>query len=226
MNPQEFENEYSTSGVVLVVRLPSSESLDDIAQSASAAGIRFLEVTTNTPGAIEWLRSRSGRDATLRLGVGTVTDVRVAETAIEAGADFLVSPHVDVRLAEVSATSSVAYIPGALTPTEVLTAHHAGAAAVKVFPVSQLGPGYIRDLRGPLPDVPLITIGGITEENAASYVAAGATGVGIGSSFVSSASIADGDWELLTRRLAVLVERVAGAREGLHRAQLLDGDER
>lgn len=215
MNPTQFITEFADSRVVLVVRLGVvgvEGLLDRIARCASNAGVSFMEVTTNTPGGLEWVRSHSGDDPTMRLGVGTLTDVDSAATAIDAGADFIVSPHVDVRIADLAADASIAYVAGALTPTEVLAAHEAGSAAVKVFPVTQLGPGYIRDLRGPVPDIPLVAIGGVDEDNAADYIGAGATGVGVGNSFVSDSTVADGDWDRLTERLRALVARIGECR--------------
>lgn len=210
MDREQFETEYRASGVVLVVRLGTADALDDVARCASDAGVRFLEVTTNTVGGIEWVRERSSQYPALHLGVGTVMNADDARSAIDAGAEFLVSPHVDPALTEYAENSSIAHVAGALTPSEIVAASAAGAAAVKVFPVTQLGAGYIRDLRGPLPDISLVAIGGVDEHNAAEYLAAGASGVGVGGSFVNDRLVAERDWDLLTQRLTLLLERVAG----------------
>ncbi len=207
-----FAEEFRRTGVVLVVRLSSSAHLDQVAQAASDAGVRFMEVTSNTPGGMDWIRSQGERSDGLVLGVGTVTDDATADAALDAGAEFLVAPHVDAEAIRAAIARDVAYVPGALTPTEVLEAVRAGAPAVKLFPLTQLGAGYVRDLLGPYPEAPLVPIGGITEENAATFIEAGAVGVGVGAAFVSDAIVAEGDWGRMRDRFAELLERVSTAK--------------
>lgn len=211
MKSAVFADEFVRSGVVLVVRLGSSNHLEQVAQAATGAGVRFMEVTSNTPGGLDWIRENGAQFDDLVFGVGTVTDAAIADAALDAGAEFLVAPHVDAQAIRSAEARGVAYIPGALTPTEVLEATRAGAPAVKLFPVTQLGSGYVRDLLGPFPEAPLVPIGGITEENAATFIEAGAVGVGVGAAFVSDAIVGAADWDRMQDRLARLVGEVANA---------------
>ena len=216
MDRTTFQTRLGHGGVLLVVRLDSSTHLDAVAATASESGVDLLEVTSNTPGALPWIESNVGRHPPLDIGVGTVVDVESAAAAVSAGAAFLVAPNVDPDVLEKAAEQDVACMPGALTPTEVLASHRLGAAATKLFPVTQLGPGYLEDLRGPLPDVPLVPIGGIDESNAGAYIGAGASGVGVGAAFVNPLSVAAKDWGTLGRRLREVVRAVADARSQLN----------
>jgi 2-dehydro-3-deoxyphosphogluconate aldolase/(4S)-4-hydroxy-2-oxoglutarate aldolase len=172
-------------GVVAIAR-----RLDPMAVSATCdgllrGGIRALELTLNDPedAALEALgvAVRHATVTNLCIGAGTVLSVEAARRAVDAGAAFLVSPHLDPELVAWAAGQGIAMLPGAATPTEVLAAWRAGAAGVKVFPASSLGPTFIRELRGPLPDVPLMPTGGVTVESAGDFVRAGAVAVGLGS---------------------------------------------
>lgn len=212
MDVTAFRARLGHGGVILVVRLDSPAALDAVAATAAASGIDLLEVTSNTPGALQWVEANAGLHPGLDVGVGTVIDRETATAAVAAGATFLVAPNVDPDILELAAELDVACMPGALTATEVLTAHRLGAAATKLFPTTQLGPGYVSDLLGPLPEVPLVPIGGIDEFNAAAYITAGASAVGVGAAFVNSASVAIGDWRTLGDRLSALVQAVADAR--------------
>ena len=138
--------------------------------------------------------------STLLIGAGTVLTVAGARAAIGAGARFLVMPHTDPALIEFAAAQGIPAIPGAFTPTEVLAAWRAGACAVKIFPASAVGPSFVRELRGPLPDVPLVPTGGVTIESAPGFIAAGAVAVGIGSWLTG-----DGDPDGIAARGARLV---------------------
>ena len=122
------------------------------------------------------------------VGAGTVLDAATAQAALDAGARFLVSPHIDADWCGRSPSSGVPWIPGAFTATEVLRAWRAGAVVVKLFPAGSVGPGYLKDLLGPLRDIPLLPTGGVTLENAASFLQAGAWGLGMGSALVSPAA--------------------------------------
>jgi 2-dehydro-3-deoxyphosphogluconate aldolase / (4S)-4-hydroxy-2-oxoglutarate aldolase len=134
------------------------------------------------------------------LGAGTVLDIESADQALQAGARFIVSPHTDVALVERLAQRGVPTIPGAFTATEVLTAWRAGATIVKVFPVGSVGPAYIKDLRGPLGNIPLLPTGGVTEDNAAEFVRTGAWGLAVGSALVDPRLVEAEAWDELARR--------------------------
>jgi len=145
------------------------------------------------------------------LGAGTVLDIAAADEALAAGAAFIVSPHTDTELVREMAARGVVCIPGALTPSEVLSAWRAGASVVKLFPAGPVGAGYLKDLRGPLADIPLLPTGGVTLDNAATFIAAGAWGLGLGSALVAPDLVASGRFDELTRRAAAFARIAAGA---------------
>jgi 2-dehydro-3-deoxyphosphogluconate aldolase / (4S)-4-hydroxy-2-oxoglutarate aldolase len=164
-------------------RVPASAA-PAIAEALAAGGVRAFELTLNAPEAdalraIESVAAVAARLG-LEIGAGTVLSIEAARRAIDAGATFLVMPHLDPAIVSWAAMFDIPAFPGCATPTEVLAAWRSGAAAVKVFPASSVGPGFIRELRGPFPDIPLLPTGGVTIETAPAFIAAGAIGVGIG----------------------------------------------
>jgi 2-dehydro-3-deoxyphosphogluconate aldolase/(4S)-4-hydroxy-2-oxoglutarate aldolase len=173
-----------TGRIVAIGRRLSADRALAVGEALLGAGVRAFELTLNDPEAealasIDMLATRLGED--LLVGAGTVLSVRSAQRAVDAGARFLVSPHTDEALVAWAAGRGIPALPGAMTPTEVIRAWGAGAAGVKLFPASVVGPAFIRELRGPLPDVPIIPTGGISAENAGAFVGAGAVAVGLGS---------------------------------------------
>lgn len=193
--------------VVAVLRAASPDDLLEVAGALREGGVRCLEFTLTSPGAVGMIRrvSRELGDNVL-LGAGTVLNAIEAEEAMEAGAKFLVSPSLKLEVIHAAKRYGVPVMPGAFTPTEVLTAWEAGADVVKVFPCGQLGPSYLRDLHGPFPDIPLMPTGGITVENAAAYLEAGAVAVGVGGN-LTRRSTGEG-LQNLTERARRLVESV------------------
>ena len=176
----------SEGGVVAIARHLGVTAVPAIADALAEGGIRAFELTLNDPQddalrAIQAASRHVGGGSPLAIGAGTVLSVEAARRAIDAGATFLVSPHFDPEIVGWAVERGIPMLPGAATPTEVLAAWRAGAAAVKVFPASALGPSFLRELRGPFPDIPLQPTGGITVENAADYIRAGAIAVGMGS---------------------------------------------
>lgn len=173
------------AGVVAVARRLDPSAVPAIADALLDGGIQAFELTLNEPEttalAALAVAARHAIDSSMSIGAGTVLSIESAQRAIDAGATFLVAPHLDPEVVSWAATRGVPMFPGAATPTEVLAAWRAGAAAVKVFPASSLGPSFVRELRGPFPDIPLQPTGGITLENAADFIAAGAIAVGVGS---------------------------------------------
>ncbi len=169
--------------VIAIARRLAPATVPAIAEALAANGIRAFEVTLNSPGAVESIRLLAAGPLGERLliGAGTVLSIPEAEAALDAGARFLVTPHLDVALVRWAADRGVPILPGAFTPTEILTAWRAGAAAVKLFPASAVGPAFIRDFRGPFPEIPIVPTGGVTVENAAEFLRAGALAVGLGS---------------------------------------------
>ena len=189
--------------LIAIVRVPDAAQLLPVAEALHAGGVEVIEFTLTTPGALEQLRvARAHFGGAVVLGAGTVLDAGLAQQAIEAGAQFIVAPNFDpavVRLCH-RHRYNVPVIPGALTPTEIVAAWTAGADFVKVFPASLGGPGYIREVRAPLPHVPLVPTGGVTAENCVEYLKAGAAAVGVGSSLVDKTAVVTRDWPTLTNR--------------------------
>ena len=198
-------------GMVGIVRAGSPDAALQIAEACIAGGITALEVAFTTPdtlGVLRTLRERHGDD--VLLGAGTVLDTETARAAILAGAQFIISPGVNVETIALCQRYQVLAMPGAMTPTEIVTALQAGADIVKVFPAEMFGPAYIKALRAPLPQAPLMPTGGVTVENLAEWFASGAVAVGIGSSL--SGPGAKGDYAAVTARAQAFVAQLAALR--------------
>jgi 2-dehydro-3-deoxyphosphogluconate aldolase/(4S)-4-hydroxy-2-oxoglutarate aldolase len=199
------------TGIVAIVRAATGEWVDAAVDSLVEAGITCIELTLTMPGAIasiQALVSRLGNDACV--GAGTVLTRLQARECIDAGARFLVSPSLVPDVVEAASDDGIPCLPGALTPTEIVAAWTSGAAAVKLFPASVGGVRYLRDVRAPLPDVPLIPTGGVGLEHVADYLRAGAIAVGLGSPLFQDA-LDGGDLTTLATRAARLHDAV---REG------------
>jgi 2-dehydro-3-deoxyphosphogluconate aldolase / (4S)-4-hydroxy-2-oxoglutarate aldolase len=200
-------------GVVAIGRRLPLDRVRAIADGLVAGGVGAFELTLNDPEdeALEAIAAvaRHAAGGPLVVGAGTVLTTEAAERAVQAGARFLVMPHTDPVLIAWAAERGIPAFPGALSPTEVLAAWRAGAAAVKLFPASVAGPSAVRELRGPFPDIPLIPTGGVTAESAAAFVRAGALAVGIGSWLTGGA-----DPAAIAERAALVVRAVADARAG------------
>ena len=198
-------------GMVGIVRAASPDAALQIAEACIAGGVTALEVAFTTPdtlGVLRTLRERHGDD--VLLGAGTVLDAVTARAAILAGAQFIISPGVNVATIALCQRYQVLAMPGAMTPTEIVTALQAGADIVKVFPAEMFGPAYIKALRAPLPQAPLMPTGGVTVENLGEWFASGAVAVGIGSSL--SGPGANGDYAAVTARAQAFVAKLAAVR--------------
>lgn len=174
----------ASAGVVAIGRHVTAEAVPAVADALVSGGVRAFELTLNEPEA-DALRAieaaaRIGPDVGLEVGAGTVLSIEAAGRAIDAGATFLVMPHFDEDLVAWAARRGIPAFPGCATPTEILAAWRAGAAAVKLFPASSVGPNFVREMRGPFPDIPLVPTGGVTLETAPAFIAAGAVAVGMG----------------------------------------------
>src|SRR5688572_14946677 len=203
-----------TGGVVAIARRLTAEDAPRVADALLAGGVLAFEITLNEPvdSALHAIESVASRSPGLAIGAGTVLSIGAAKLAIDAGATFLVMPHTDHELVAWAAARGVPTLPGAATPTEVLAAWRAGAAAVKVFPASVVGPAFVRECRGPFPDIPLVPSGGVTAESSADFIAAGAAAVGVGGWLIGDAEPAG-----VTARARQIAEAVAAARERLAR---------
>lgn len=194
--------------VIAILRGIDPSRLPVLVRELAGGGIRAIEVTLNSPGALASIEALCADvdNRGLEIGAGTVLDKRSAIDAVSAGATFLVAPHVDRQTIRWAADHGIPVLPGAMTPTEILVAWSAGASAVKVFPASAVGPAFVREVRGPLPGVPLVPTGGITAATAAAFIAAGAQAVGVGGWLTAA-----GDMDVVRTRTAELVTAVAGA---------------
>ena len=180
MNGKPFLEQLKEAGVVAVIRAKSADAAVEMSQALVRGGVTGVEVTFSTPNAAD-ASARVRRELPNALvGAGTVLELAELEAACDAGASFLVSPHFDPTLLEKALARSVPYLPGALTPTEIVRAWKAGASCVKLFPGSAVGPGYVKAIRGPLPDVPLMPTGGVDEKNLVEWLKAGVVAVGMG----------------------------------------------
>jgi 2-dehydro-3-deoxyphosphogluconate aldolase / (4S)-4-hydroxy-2-oxoglutarate aldolase len=173
--------------IISIIRGSASEDALAISKALYAGGIRLIEITLNSPNAlvsIEKVRKELGDD--VLVGAGTVLDPESARNALLAGAQFILSPSLNIETIKMTKRYGAISIPGAFTPTEILTAYEEGGDIIKVFPASSLGPSYVKDIHGPMPQIPLLPTGGIDLDNITKYIEKGATGVGLGSSLVNT----------------------------------------
>jgi 2-dehydro-3-deoxyphosphogluconate aldolase/(4S)-4-hydroxy-2-oxoglutarate aldolase len=202
------------AGVVAILRFDRSEPLIDVAEALLAGGVQAIEITftvPNAPKVLEQVANKLG-DRIL-LGAGTVLDTETARIALLAGARYLVTPTLRREVIEMCHRYDRLVMPGALTPTEVLTAWEWGADVVKLFPSEITGPRYLKALRGPLPQVRLMPTGGVSAENVGEYIRAGACAVGVGGTLVDPKLVAAGDFSQISARAKNLLEAVRVARE-------------
>ena len=202
------------NGIIPVIRASSADLAMRAADAVLRGGIRTVEITMTVPGAIHVMEKVAERmgDQVL-LGAGTVLDAETARAAILAGAEFIVSPSLKLAVIEVAHRYSKPAIPGALTPTEVLTAWEAGADFVKVFPAGNVGgPKYIRALRAPFPHIELVPTGGVNLETATDYLLAGAAALGVGNDLVDPKALAAGKLDIIEDNARKFLECVCKAR--------------
>jgi len=196
-------------GIVSVIRAGSGERLGDVAEALLAGGVEVLEVTFTIPGALRVLEQLADRlgDRAL-IGAGTILDTETARAAMLAGAEFIVSPTTNLDVIEISRRYGKLVMPGAMTPTEVVSAWQAGADIVKIFPSDVGGPKHLKALRGPLPQVRMMPTGGVNLETAAEFLRAGACALGVGGSLVEAKAVESGDMariESLARQFVQIV---------------------
>jgi len=199
--------------VIAVVRLPESTGLRGVAAALAAGGVAAVEITLTTPGALDAIADLASQGGDSVIGAGTVLDEKAARNVIAAGARFVVSPTLDRGVVRYCRDQGVTCLPGAFTPTELLEAWRAGAALVKLFPASALGPRYLREVLAPLPFLHVVPSGGVSLDNAGDWIRAGAAAVSVGGALVSGTLVRDQSWAELTARARALVDRVAAARE-------------
>ncbi|TVY06703.1 bifunctional 4-hydroxy-2-oxoglutarate aldolase/2-dehydro-3-deoxy-phosphogluconate aldolase [Paenibacillus cremeus] len=211
MNKEQGMKLIEAVRIVAIVRGVEEQHILSLAEALKDGGIPVMEVTLNTEGAlgmIEKLQEAYGD--TMYIGAGTVLDVEDAKQALDAGASYLVTPNTDEDVIRYAVERGAPIFPGAMTPTEVVKAHKAGATAVKIFPGASLGIGYLKELMGPLNHIPMMAVGGVNEENIAEFMRIGCFGVGIGGSLVNLKEIAAGNFGWVREKAARLVERSKG----------------
>jgi len=200
-------------GVVAVIRLKDAGKLRGVIDALAKGGVRALELTMTIPGAVDLIREITPTLPNgFLVGAGTVTDADTARAVIDAGAQFVVGPVLRPDVIRACHERDIAAIPGCFSPTEILTAHEAGADIVKVFPATMLGPQFIRDVRAPLPQLKLMPTGGVTLDNAGDWVRAGAVAVGVGSALVDVKAIDAGRFDVVTANARRVVASVSDAR--------------
>jgi 2-dehydro-3-deoxyphosphogluconate aldolase/(4S)-4-hydroxy-2-oxoglutarate aldolase len=194
-------------GIIAVVRAQKAEQVPPLCEALLAGGVLAIEITMTTPNALAAIRDARTRFGERSLiGVGTVLDAKTCQAAIDAGAEFVVTPICRIELVKLAQAADRPIMLGAYTPTEAQLAHEAGADFVKIFPADTLGPGFIRSLRAPLPHLRIVPTGGVDVGNVAEFLKAGCAALGVGSSLVSTKILADADWPELTRRAKEFVK--------------------
>ncbi|MGD0298252.1 MAG: bifunctional 4-hydroxy-2-oxoglutarate aldolase/2-dehydro-3-deoxy-phosphogluconate aldolase [Bryobacteraceae bacterium] len=190
MTKEEVRARIHEIGIIPAVRLHSPEDAIFAAEAVASGGIPIVEVTITVPGALDVIRHLSEDRLDVIQGAGTVLDLSWARRCVDAGALFITSPGFDVKIVEFAANEKILVIPGALTPTDIIAAAKAGADFVKIFPCAQIGgPGYIKALKSPFPEVPFIASGGVNQQNASEYILAGAAALGIGRDLIHEDAI-------------------------------------
>jgi 2-dehydro-3-deoxyphosphogluconate aldolase/(4S)-4-hydroxy-2-oxoglutarate aldolase len=200
-------------GVVAIIRIQEAARVSAVVEALARGGVRAIEITMSVPGAIDAIRSVAATlPDDIMLGAGTVLDAATADKVIDAGAQFVVAPTLNAETIHACHARDVAVLPGCFTPTEMLTAWQLGADIIKVFPATTLGPGYLKDVRAPLPQLKLMPTGGVTPENAGDWIRAGAVALGLGSALVDAKSVASGDYDRIEAAARLVTANVRSAR--------------
>ncbi|MBN1568067.1 MAG: bifunctional 4-hydroxy-2-oxoglutarate aldolase/2-dehydro-3-deoxy-phosphogluconate aldolase [Acidobacteria bacterium] len=186
-------------GVVAVIRLQDANRLSRVVEAIRSGGVKAIEITMTVPNATAMIRSLTASlPSDVLLGAGTVTNPKAAEEVINAGAQFVVSPVLNLDMIKVCNAADIAVLPGCFTPTEIFSAWDAGADAIKIFPATSLGPKFLKDIAGPFPYIKMMPTGGVTIENVGEWIAAGAFAVGMGSALLDKKAIEQGNYAILT----------------------------
>ncbi|WP_329053869.1 bifunctional 4-hydroxy-2-oxoglutarate aldolase/2-dehydro-3-deoxy-phosphogluconate aldolase [Streptomyces violaceus] len=201
------------TGALLIVRLDSAEEALAVSEAAIEGGVRALEITLSVPGALEViskLSERYGEDGVV-VGAGTVLDEQAAHACVSAGANLLVSPNLNPAMIAAANRYQAVTVSGAFTPTEIVDTMQAGADIVKLFPAEFMGPEYVRTVKAPLPQAPLMPAGGVSPDNVKAWFDAGVVAVGVGSS-VTKAARPDGDYRRVTEAARTVLRSIEEAR--------------
>src|SRR5215475_15373624 len=217
MTKKEVADRIVEVGIVPVVRATSAKQATQAAEAVCAGGIPIVEITMTVPGAVEVIKQlATSVGSQVLIGAGTVLDAETAQRCLDAGAQFLVSPGFDAETVELANRFGKLVMAGALTPTEVITAWKTGSDFVKIFPCGSVGGAkYIKALKAPLPQIPMVPTGGINLNTAAEFIQAGSAALGIGGELVPAAALKSGDTKAITdiaRQLLVIVRETRAAK--------------
>jgi 2-dehydro-3-deoxyphosphogluconate aldolase/(4S)-4-hydroxy-2-oxoglutarate aldolase len=209
MNHQSWLTLLKKHRAIAVIRSSDKELGWQMASAVVAGGIQFIEITWNTHKAAELIAELRSEFPTFSIGTGTLLNLEQLQEAIDCGAQFLFTPHTDVAMIKTAVDAGVPIVPGAFSPTEIVTAWQAGATCVKVFPISALGgAAYLKSLQGPLGHIPLIPTGGVTVENAKVFIDAGAIAVGLAGDLFPKHLVANGDWGAIVQIAQTLTQKL------------------
>ena len=214
MEKRDVFNRMITEGLIPVIRVSSAKEAIDVADAIKEGGVTLIEITMSVQGAIDAIKelTQKYKDEII-MGAGTILDAETGRAALLAGAQFIVSPTLNLDLVQLAHRYSAVVIPGAMTPTEILTAWNAGADMVKVFPAAQLGgPEYLKALRGPLPQILLVPTGGVNLQNAGAFVKAGATALGVGGELVDKKAVKEKKFNIITENTRAFLKAIKEAR--------------
>lgn len=203
----------AANGIVAILRGVEPARMVPLGRALLAAGVGAIEVTMNSDGALDGIKAlRREMSGAIPVGAGTVMDGEAARRAVEAGAMFLLTPHLAEDTLATAIALGVPAVVGTMTPTEAVRAYSLGAEMVKIFPAGTLGPNYFRELRGPLPHIRTMAVGGVNAGNAGDFIRAGAAAVGAGSQLVDQAAVASSDWAAVRAKAAAMVAAVRTVR--------------
>ncbi len=215
MEKREVFNRMISEGLIPVIRVSSAQEAIDVSDAIKEGGVTLVEITMSVQGAIDVIKdlTKKYRDEII-VGAGTVLDPETGRAALLSGAQFIVSPTLNLDLIELAHRYSAVVIPGAMTPTEILTAWNAGADMVKVFPAAQLGgPEYLKALKGPLPQILLVPTGGVNLQNAGTFIKAGAAALGVGGELVDKKALREKKFNIITENARAFLKAIREARE-------------
>jgi 2-dehydro-3-deoxyphosphogluconate aldolase/(4S)-4-hydroxy-2-oxoglutarate aldolase len=214
MEKREVFNRMVSEGLIPVIRVGSAAEAIDVADAIKEGGVTVIEITMSVPGALDTIKelTKKYKDDII-MGAGTILDPETGRAALLAGAQFLVTPTLNLELIQLAHRYSAVIVPGAMTPTEILTAWNAGADMVKVFPAAQLGgPEYIKALRGPLPQILYVPTGGVNLQNAGAFIKAGATALGAGGELVDKKAVKEKKFNVITENTRAFLKAIKEAR--------------
>jgi len=214
MEKREVFNRMVSEGLVPIIRVSSAKEAVNVADAIKAGGCSLIEITMSVPGALDTIKDLTHKyKDEIIMGAGTVLDPETGRAALLAGAQFIVTPTLNVDLIQLAHRYSTVIVPGAATPTEILAAWNAGADMVKVFPAAQLGGSeYLKALRGPLPQILLVPTGGVNLQNAGAFIKAGATALGVGGELVDKKAVKEKTFEVITENTRSFLKAIRDAK--------------